>query len=101
MNNFGIPPHLRSLVIDLLCGGGIDNTNSIKLLELPATFRAVRKRCPGWSGYICFAESVCKTNKNKRTVLRNFNKFVPLDEYENKDKRAILKNLYSIRNTSK
>ena len=101
MNTSGIPPHLKPVIIYILCGGDIDETASIKFRELPATFTAVRKRCPGWSDYICFAESVCKTNKNKRTVLRNFNKFVPLDEYENKDKRAILKNLYSILGSSK
>lgn len=47
-----------------------------------------------WSSYICFAEAIKKQKFNKETLQIWFNKLVSKDDYDKKDKKILLDQLY-------
>jgi hypothetical protein len=59
-------------------------------------FNMVQSTQPYWSSWTCFAMTVFGQNFNKQTIHRWFHKLVDKDDYDWRDKRAILKFLCSL-----
>jgi hypothetical protein len=59
-------------------------------------FNNLEKRNPKYSSYLCFAETVNGHKFSKQMVHRWFQKLVEKDDYDGKDKKAILRHLESL-----
>jgi hypothetical protein len=61
-------------------------------------FEKVEKKHPEWSSYIVFADAIYGQKFCRDVVMKHFNKLVKKDDYEKKDKKAILRFLVSLSN---
>lgn len=61
-------------------------------------FSSLQKKRPGLSSFINFATAVKEQNFSADTIHRWFNKLAEKDDYERRDKRAILKHLVLLSN---
>lgn len=59
-------------------------------------FNKVRKENPYLSDYLCFAEAVEGRNFSRQTIARYFNKLVDKDDYDSKDKKELLQQLFEL-----
>ncbi len=59
-------------------------------------FDNIQDENPYWSDWTCFAEAIRRQNFSKDRIRRYFNELVDEGEYENKDKRLLLKYLYRL-----
>jgi len=66
--------------------------------SLKRRFKNIEKGNPFWSSYICFAEAVSGQKFSKQTIHRWFLKLVDNDDYDKKDKRALLSHLRDLSN---
>lgn len=64
-------------------------TLSMKTLKL--RFDNIKEKNPFWGDYICFAETVRGQNFKESTIARWFSLLVPKDDYEQSDKKQLLK----------
>jgi hypothetical protein len=69
--------------------------------SLERRFNKITKENPYWSSYICFAEAISGQKFSRQTIHRWFNKLVEKDDYDKKDKRALLKQLIELTQKSK
>lgn len=67
--------------------------------SLERCFQNIAKRNPGWSSYLQFAEAIKNQKFSKEVVHRWFTKLVDKDDYDRKDKRAILAQLTELANS--
>ena len=79
----------------------INNTKSMKYKEIKPFFMAIKKRCPLWSDYLCFADVVTRTDRNRETIRKNFNKLVNKEDFIKEEKQDIMNYLYLISGTEK
>lgn len=63
----------------------------MKTLKL--RFDKIRESNPNWGDYICFAETVKGQNFKESTIARWFSLLVPKADYEQSDKKLLLKSL--------
>ena len=61
-------------------------------------FDDISSKNPHWSSYICFAEVIKQQKFNKESIRIWFNKLVDKDDYDKKDKKALLDQLYALSN---
>ncbi len=64
--------------------------------SIERVFNKVRKENPYLSDYICFAEAVEGRNFSRQTIARYFNKLVDKDDYDSKDKKELLQQLFEL-----
>ncbi|NAS88299.1 hypothetical protein C4E24_00935 [ANME-1 cluster archaeon AG-394-G21] len=56
-------------------------------------FNKIKQENPLWSDYICFAATVKTRKFSRQTIAWYFNRLVDKDEYDQKDKKTLLKQL--------
>ncbi len=63
-------------------------------------FNGNKEKNPFWSSYIIFAHSIRYQQFSKDRIARGFNELVETDDYQKKDKKALLgiKNLMKLTN---
>jgi len=61
--------------------------------SLQRRFNNITGGNPYWSSYICLAEAIDEQGFSRQTISKWFNKLVEKDDYDKKDRRAILKHL--------
>ncbi len=61
-------------------------------------FDCISNKNPHWSSYICFAEAIKQQKFNKESIQIWFNKLVDKDDYDKKDKKTLLDQLYDLSN---
>ena len=61
-------------------------------------FNNIKKQNPKWSDYLCFAEAVKAKNFSKQMLHKWFAKLVDKNDYDRKDKKAILGQLEDLSN---
>ncbi len=61
-------------------------------------FDDISNKNPYWSSYICFAEAIKQQKFNKESIQIWFNKLVNKDDYDKKDKKTLLDQLYILSN---
>ncbi len=66
--------------------------------SLERRFNNITKKNHSWSSYICFAEAITGQKFSRQTIHRWFNKLVEKDDYDKKDKKAILSHLWDLTN---
>jgi len=59
-------------------------------------FNKVRKENPYWSDYIYFAEAIEGRKFLKQTIARYFNKLVDKNDYNPKEKKELLQQLFEL-----
>lgn len=60
-------------------------------------FKETERLNPKWSSWICFAETVWKRDGlSKRTINKSFDKLVEKDDYDKKDRKSLLFQLYEL-----
>ena len=60
-------------------------------------FRETERLNPNWSSWTCFCETIWKRNGlSKRTINKAFDKLVGKDDYDKKDRKALLFQLYEL-----
>lgn len=59
-------------------------------------FRYFQRKNPGWSTWVCFAETVHGRCFSKDTIRRLFNQLVDKDDYIREEKMQLLKYLYEL-----
>ena len=64
--------------------------------SLQRRFNKIEKNNPYWSSHTCFAETIDQQEFSHQTIRRWFNKLVEKDDYDKKDKKAILKHLFKL-----
>ena len=64
--------------------------------SLQRRFDSIVEKNPNLSSYTCFARSIKGQGFNKQTIHRWFQKLVDKDDYEKKEKRAILAHLENL-----
>ena len=57
-------------------------------------FLNIEKRCPFWSSYICFAETIKQSGFSRKSILRWFNMLVDKNDYFQRDKKQLIDGLY-------
>jgi hypothetical protein len=61
--------------------------------SLERIFNKIKQENPLWSDYVCFAEAVKARKFSRQTIGQYFNRLVDKDEYLEKDKKTLLKQL--------
>ena len=64
--------------------------------SIERVFNKVRKENPYLSDYICFAEAMEGRKFSRQTIARYFNKLVDKDDYDSKDKKELLQQLFEL-----
>ena len=64
--------------------------------SLQRRFDGIVEKNPNLSSYTCFARAIKGQGFNKQTIHRWFQKLVEKDDYEKKEKRAILAHLENL-----
>ncbi len=64
--------------------------------SIQRVFNKIRKENPYLSDYICFAETIEGKKFSKQTIVRHFNKLVSKDDYDEKDKKSLLEQLFKL-----
>lgn len=60
-------------------------------------FNETQKMNPFWSSWVCFCETVWNKNGlSKRIINRFFDKLIDKDDYDKKDRRSLLRQLYEL-----
>jgi len=59
-------------------------------------FNKIRKANPYWSDYICFTETVMGRKFSRQSITRHFNKLVDKSDYDRKDKKELLRQLFEL-----
>lgn len=59
-------------------------------------FQDVQKRHQFWSSYVCFAETVARSNYSKKAVYFWFNRLVDPDDYVASEKQSVLAHLVTL-----
>jgi len=62
-------------------------------------FNNIAKGNPFWNSYMCFAEAIKEQKFSKQTIHRWFYKLVNKNDYDKKDKKAILAHLSGLTNS--
>lgn len=62
-------------------------------------FNNISEKNPNWSSYISFAEAVKGQKFTEQTISRHFYKLVKKNDYEKKDRKVLLINLYNLSNS--
>ena len=59
-------------------------------------FNKISNENPGWSSFICFEETVRGQGFSYYTIRRFFNKLVDKDDYDEKDKKTLLRGIHEL-----
>lgn len=68
--------------------------------SLERRFNNISQLNPYWSSYICFTEAIRSQNFSPRTIASHFKALVEKDDYNNREKKQILKYLTSLSSNS-
>lgn len=68
--------------------------------SLERNFNNISAKNPYLSSYMCFAEAVEGRRFSKRIIAFWFNKLVDKDDYDKRDKKELLRQLYPISNNA-
>lgn len=66
--------------------------------SLEKRFINTKTKKPNWSSYICFTEAIKNQRFNKITISKWFKKLVEKGDFEQNDKKTLLKELYNLSN---
>jgi hypothetical protein len=69
--------------------------------SLQRRFNKITKDNPYWSSYICFCRAIDGQDFTKQTISRWFNELVEKDDYDKKDKKALIRYLLSLTEKTK
>jgi len=64
--------------------------------SIERVFNKVKKENPNWSDYIYFAATVEDRNFSRQTIARYFNKLVDKNDYDPKEKKELLQQLFKL-----
>lgn len=64
--------------------------------SIQRVFNKIRKENPHWSDYICFTETIMGRKFSRQIITRHFNKLVDKDDYDKKDKKSLLEQLFKL-----
>jgi hypothetical protein len=64
--------------------------------SLERRFNNISRLNPYWSSYICFAETVKGQNFTRRIISKYFSRLVEKDDYDPRDRKALIKHLLSL-----
>lgn len=61
--------------------------------QLEKTFNKIKTEEPLRSSFVCFEKTIRGKNYCRRIIQNYFNKLVPKDDYDSKDKKVIISSL--------
>jgi hypothetical protein len=64
--------------------------------SLKRRFKNIAQLNAHWSSYTCFAEAAKGQNFSKRIISKHFNVLVEKDDYDRRDRKQIVKYLFSL-----
>lgn len=64
--------------------------------SIKASFDYYKRKCPGWSSWICFAKAIKGRKFSKESIQENFNELVDENDYQTSDKMMLLRYLYKL-----
>lgn len=64
--------------------------------SIQRVFNKTKKENPLLSDYICFTETIMGKKFSKQIITRHFNKLVDKDDYDKKDKKSLLEQLFKL-----
>ncbi len=64
--------------------------------SLKRVFEKLKRENPCWSDYTCFSLAISGKNFSKKTISKYFNKLVDSDDYSEREKKQVLKWLFSL-----
>lgn len=68
--------------------------------SIKANLIRVIQRNPGYTNYTALATAIKGKGFSRKAILKAFNEFVPLEEYERKYKKRVIYHLYKLSNPS-